>query len=340
MPYRVDSPVPVRELPGEAVPYSLADGDGRAHLLLGQVGRALAGAEETGNAMSVMTALGPADRPIPMHYHEKEHDYFFCVRGRIQVWADGQSRILAPGDVASVPAGVVHAYQFHSHYSQFMGPIAPAGWDRFFDFTGTPYGGPAYPQIDPSPPPFEKFGAAEGKFAMKYLPEEPYTEASSGPDDILPGKPVAYFLRAGEGPRHSLFGQVVFQVLTGAESSGALGMTVTEGPRGTVVPPHAHARAYEGIYVLDGRVKVTADGEEHLLTRGDFMSVPTGVEHGLVCEAHLTRFVSMYGPAGPERLAEIAGEVAEQRIFPESAGPVDVGRLEAAAAELDIAFAG
>ena len=29
MPYRVDSPVPVRELPGEAVPY-VADGDGRA----------------------------------------------------------------------------------------------------------------------------------------------------------------------------------------------------------------------------------------------------------------------------------------------------------------------
>ena len=106
MPYRVDSAVPLRELPGEAVPYSLADGDGRAHLLLGQVGRALAGAEETANAMSVMTALGPADRPIPMHYHEKEHDYFFCVRGRIQVWADGESRILAPGDVASVPAGV------------------------------------------------------------------------------------------------------------------------------------------------------------------------------------------------------------------------------------------
>ena len=43
MSYRVDSPTPVRELPGEAVPYYLADGDGRAHLLLGQVGRALAG---------------------------------------------------------------------------------------------------------------------------------------------------------------------------------------------------------------------------------------------------------------------------------------------------------
>ena len=340
MPYRVDSPTPLRELPGEAVPYSLADGEGRAHLLLGQVGRALAGAEETGNAMSVMTALGPADRPIPMHYHEKEHDFFLCVRGRIQVWADGASRILSPGDIASVPAGVVHAYQFHSHYSQFMGPIAPAGWDRFFDFTGTPYAGPAYPQVDPSPPPFEKFGAAEGKFAMKYLPEEPYTEPTTGPDDSLPGKPAAYFLRAGEGPRHTLFGQVAYQVLTGAESGGALGMTVTEGPKGSAVPAHAHAGTYEAIYVLDGRLRVAADGEEHLLTRGDFMSIPAGIEHALSFDAHLTRFATMYGPAGVERFYELAGEVAEQRIFPETAGPVDEARLEAAGAELDIAFVG
>jgi quercetin 2,3-dioxygenase len=107
-----------------------------------------------------------------------------------------------------------------------------------------------------------------------------------------------------------------------------------------VVPAHTHARTYEGIYVLDGRLKVTAEGEEHLLTRGDFMSVPSGVEHALGCEAHLTRFVTMWGPAGPERLYEIAGEVAEQRIFPDAAGPVDDARLEAAVVALDIAFAG
>ena len=57
-------------------------------------------------------------------------------------------------------------------------------------------------------------------------------------------------------------------------------------------------------------------------------------------EAHLTRFASMYGPAGLERFHELAGEVAEQRIFPEQAGPADRDRLAAAAAELDIAFVG
>jgi quercetin dioxygenase-like cupin family protein len=338
MSNRVDASAPVRELPGAAVPYYLADGDGRSHLLLGQVGRALAGQEETADAMSVMTALGPADRPIPMHYHEREHDYFFCVRGRVQVWADGESRILSPGDFACVPAGVVHAYQFHGHYSQFMGPIAPAGWDRFFDFTGSPYAGPAYPQVDPSPPPFAKFGAAESKFAMKYLPEAPYPDAGTGADDALPGSVAAYFLRAGEGPRHTLFGQVSFQLMTGAESGGALGMTVTEGPRGPFTPAHTHARTHEAIYCLDGRLRVTLDSDEYLLTRGDFVSIPAGVEHAYAMEGHLTRFASMVAPAGVERFFEVAGTISEQRIFPEQPAPVDPERLAAAAAELDIAF--
>lgn len=340
MSFHVESPTPVRELPGEAVPYHLADGDGRANLLLGQVGRALASTEETNGAMSVMTALGPAGRPIPLHRHEREHDYFFCVRGAIQVWADGESRILHPGDVASVPAGVLHAYQFHGHYCQFMGPIAPSGWDRFFDFCGTPYPGPAYPQVDNSPPPFAKFGAAEAKFAMKYFPEEPYTEASTGADDTLPGTQSAYFLRAGEGPRHVLFGQVAFQVMTGAESGGQLGMTVTEGSRGRSFPAHVHEHTHEAIYVLDGRLRVTADGVEHLLTAGDFVSLPAGVEHAYAMEAHLTRFATMYGSAGLERLHEVAGEVAAERIFPQEADRADRDRLATAVAELDIALAG
>ncbi len=338
MSSRVDATQPVRGLPGEPVPYYLADGDGRAHLLLGQVGRALAGTEETAGAMSVMTAVGPVGRPIPLHRHESEHDYFLCVRGRVQVWADGVSRMLYPGDVASVPAGVLHAYQFHGHYSQFMGPIAPAGWDRFFDLTGTPYAGPAYPQRDDSPPPFAKFGEAEARFAMKYFPEEPYTELSEGPDDSLPGTMAPYFLRAGEGPRHELFGQIAFQLMTGAESGGQLGMTLTEGPRSAPIPAHVHESTYEAIYCLDGRLRVTIEGEEHLMTCGDFISIPAGTEHTYALEAHLTRFASMYGPSGVERLHEVAGQPAEERIFPEQGGPVDPDRLAAAAAELDIVF--
>ena len=68
--------------------------------------------------------------------------------------------------------------------------------------------------VDDSPPPFARFGAAEAKFAMKYFPEEPYTEVNTSPDDTLPGASRAYFLKAGEGPRHVLFGQDAFVYLS------------------------------------------------------------------------------------------------------------------------------
>jgi quercetin 2,3-dioxygenase len=327
---------PLRELPGRPEPYRLADGEGRTHLLLGQVGRTLAGAEETAGAMSVMSALGPAGTPIPLHYHDKEHDFFYCVRGRIQVWAGEESRILLPGDIASVPAGVVHAYQFHEHYSQFMGPIVPAGWDRFFDFCGTPYAGPAFPKVDPSPPPIDKFAAAQDKFAMKYRFDLPYAELSVGPDDALPGAAEPYFLRAGAGPKHELLGQVCFQIMRGAETDDAVSMTVTEGAAPAAMPTHVHKSSYEAIYCLDGRLRVSAGGREHLLTRGDFISIPAGTEHSYALEGYFTRFATMYAPAGIERFFELAGELTEQAIFAEQAAPADSERLAAAVAELDI----
>jgi quercetin 2,3-dioxygenase len=119
-------------------------------------------------------------------------------------------------------------------------------------------------------------------------------------------------------------------------------MTVTEGPRGPAVPTHVHERTYEAIYCLDGRLLITLDGEDHLLTCGDFVSIPAGVEHTYAIDAHLTRFASMYGPAGVERFYEVAGVIAEERIFPEQSEPVERERIAAAvaAAGLDIAFVG
>jgi quercetin 2,3-dioxygenase len=131
---------------------------------------------------------------------------------------------------------------------------------------------------------------------------------------------------------------MAWQLMTGAESNGRLGMSLTEGPRGEPFPAHRHRSTYEAIYVLDGRVRVVVGEDEHLLTRGDFASIPSGVQHTIALEGQLTRYVSMYGPAGPERLAELAGEASEHRIFPEHAEAADAVRLAAAAAEIDIVF--
>src|SRR3954469_18574326 len=181
-------PQPVTVLPGEPVPYVIEAGSGRAHVLLGEVGRALVGAEESGGAMSVMSLDGPrAERPIPLHYHDNEYEFFYVLRGAVQLWADDQSRVLQPGDFGYAPPGTLHAYQLRGHVSTFVGPIVPGGWDRFFDLTGAPFAGPsvpgegdrssappgapfagaAFPTGPKGPPPFEKFGRAEVEFNMK-----------------------------------------------------------------------------------------------------------------------------------------------------------------------------
>src|SRR3954454_15673476 len=200
--------MPVTTLPGEPSPSVIEAGRGRAHVLLGEVGRARVGAEESGGAMSVMALEGPlAERPIPLHYHDNEYEFFFCLRGAIQLWADEESRVLHPGDFGYIPPGTLHAYQLRGHHSTFVGPVVPGGWDRFFDLTGEPYSGAAFPRGPKGPPPFEKFGRAEAAFKMKYRPDAQYAPArEDAPDDTVPAGREPFFLRAGEGPRHELGG--------------------------------------------------------------------------------------------------------------------------------------
>jgi quercetin 2,3-dioxygenase len=337
----IAEPTPVTTLPGEPVPYVIEAGSGRAHVLLGEVGRALVGAEESGGAMSVMALDGPrAPRPIPLHYHDHEYDLFYCLRGAIQVWADEESRVLYPGDFGYVPPGAVHAYQLRGHYSTFVGPVVPGGWDRFFDMTGEPFESAAFPRGPAGPPPFEKFARAEVEFKMKYRPDLPYAEARvDAADDTLPGGQAPYFLRSGEGARHELAGLLQTLLVGSEQSRGALTMTTVEMPKGPGLPLHAHERTYESLMVLEGRLRLTLDGAEHVLTRGDTASVPAGVEHAYSGDGHYTKVLTMSAPGGLERLIPAVGQPTEEHIFGTAAATVDLDALREAAADLDVALA-
>jgi quercetin dioxygenase-like cupin family protein len=205
----------------------VAAGAGLAGLLLGQVGRVLVGGGETGMAYAVLSACGPAGRPIPLHTHDVEHEIFLCTRGRMQLWAGEESRILYPGDFGSVPPGVLHAYQFHDPDTEFMGPLSQGGWERFFQFTGTPYAGPGFPPVDNSPPPFATFAAAEAEFisgARGAAMPEHHHEASSESIFVLRGK-----LRVTvAGQEFELIGGDTLNIPAGARHSYRMDAAITE----------------------------------------------------------------------------------------------------------------
>src|SRR4051794_41975541 len=95
---------PIVDLPGTAVPYVIEAGSGRAHVLLGEVGRALVGAEESAGAMSVMSLDGPrAERPIPLHYHDDESGFFYVLRGPVQLGGAAEGAFLYPGAFGYTP---------------------------------------------------------------------------------------------------------------------------------------------------------------------------------------------------------------------------------------------
>lgn len=43
------------------------------------------------------------------HKHPDQEEVILCVSGSVEQWVDREKRILAPGDSAFIPAGVVHA---------------------------------------------------------------------------------------------------------------------------------------------------------------------------------------------------------------------------------------
>jgi quercetin 2,3-dioxygenase len=315
----ITEPHKLTELPGQSIPYVLAQGGGRAHLLIDQVGRCLAGAEETGGAWSMMTLDGPAGRAIPLHFHRQEYEFFYCHRGNVQLWLGDESRLLSVGDFGFAPPHTIHAYALPGHHSGFMGPIIPGGWDRFFDLTGIPYTGAAPFPVGFRPEvPFAKFGQAEHDFDMKYLPEGEYAAPrTDAPDDTLPAAEAAYFLRRGEGPRHLLGGMLVTTLITSVQTDGGLSMFTVELPRAASVPAHLHERTTEGLYVLEGGIRLTLDGTEYSLRAGDYASIPPGTTHRWVGEAFFTKVIAMSTPGGLETLLDRIGEPTELHMFTE-----------------------
>ncbi|GAA2892639.1 hypothetical protein GCM10010472_59000 [Pseudonocardia halophobica] len=163
------------------------------------------------------------------------------------------------------------------------------------------------------------------------------TPAAGGPHFALPGKPVPFFLEAGEGERAHLFDQLFTVLLSGDETDGQFGVFTMEAPKGQAIPVHSHAAVHEIFYVLDGKVRVVvedADGVRHdrLLTSGDFGYVPAGHLHTFRVESHRARTLGV-NTGGFERFFAAAGERTDSRMPPATPVVPSPEQLGAAARE-------
>ena len=310
-------------LPGRTVPYVVRAGEGLSHLVAGQVIRTIATARETAGGFGAVVVDAPRDRfPIPMHWHEREHDTWFCTRGKIQVWRGDESRVLAPGDFAYVKPGEAHSYQSVAPRGQFFGVVAPGGWEAFFGDAGEVWGVTGLPPAG-YPMNIPRIMAAQAKHQVMRLENPSYAApAPTGEaDQQLPDGHASYFLEAGFGLRRILFGHLSTAVLTAAQSAGAFDMRVVEAGRGAALPAMRHERTHQFLYVLDGALAVAVDGREHQLAGGDAISLPAGVTYATRVLSGSARWVATSAGGDGAAMWDAAGRETSEFSFPVDSDP-------------------
>ena len=75
-------------------------------------------------------------------------------------------------------------------------------------------------------------------------------------------------------------GQLEIRYLVDGTRGGGLGLFEMKVPAGAhVPPPHSHTNNEECVYVLEGVLRYSVDGETRDLKPGDWMSTPRGCVH-------------------------------------------------------------
>lgn len=118
-------------------------------------------------------------------------------------------------------------------------------------------------------------------------------------------------------------GQLTIRYLVDGAATGGLGVFELTVPPGAMVPPpHSHTDNEECVYVLEGTLRYSVDGEVRDLKPGEWMSTPRGSVHAFSNAGSATaRALVMLTPDIGARYFEDVAEVVN------AGGPPDKAKL-------------
>jgi len=327
-------------------PYVLPVNEGETWAIIGSrsINRFLATGENTRDAFAVVQTRGAPHKPIAPHWHKQTHDVFLCTKGSLQVWAGDQSRILFPGDFASVPPGTRHSFSILQEDSEFLGLIVPGSWINFFKEVGELYDGPLYPALDDRPYPITKFRAAVEEKGIDVIPDFTYQLIPPNPDEfkpdnMLPSNLLPYFLQGNNVFRYALGDQVCIPLATNVQSGGRFTICSIEGSG----LPGASQEDLEFTFaktdflvrVAEGIVEVTWNSDHtERLSCGESAFIPRNTPFSYRFPGRYARFYIFGGQneGGIERIFQEAGKRIEGVL--EAYTPFDWAKVERVAGEI------
>jgi mannose-6-phosphate isomerase-like protein (cupin superfamily) len=200
------------------------------------------------------------------HVHHHHSDGFWIFEGQLQfdVGPELAQRTLGAGSFVLVPPDVLHSFRNpgpgEAHYLNIHAP--GCGFDEYIR------------------------SGFQAPFDQHYEP------AGTG----RPASEVTV-LEAGEGERLEI-GATVATIKAGVDQIGVFDATVApDFPR---PPAHRHARMLESIYVIEGALALTIDGDDATIPAGGFVAIPPGTVHTSSPGQEPVRFLNLIAPGGME----------------------------------------
>lgn len=326
----------INELPGEPVPYYLASGEGLRYESAGQHWTVIARSSDTGGTFDAAYILGARGTEVPFHALPGHQRSYYVFDGSVQVWLPGESRILVPGDSVHVPAGTAVAYRMLSHLTRLLFFSAPGG---------------ALDELASSGAETERHVYAAAPDGKLLLPGNALLDDDAAPlarttvrdaaDDVLPTGQEAYFLRAGGGDRRAWPDAVNAYSARGRNTGGQYISVATLAAPQPYIIRHFHQQHTENFFCLSGRIWIWVNGEELLLTAGDFLHAPVGTIHSFAIAAHNTRMLGILTTDVFEPFFDVTGQATDDLVHTEGLiNPMTVPAAMQANPDLDVVVVG
>ena len=299
-------------LPGEPVPYALASGEGLRFETAGQLWTVIARASDTGGAFDAAYVTGPRGAASPLHSLPDVHRTFTLMNGQIEIWLGSEHRVLSRGDSVQVPEGVPFGYRMLSELSRMLMYSAPGG---------------ALDALLASDAGTQQFiySAKRGSDELilpenatrAALPAATPTSQSDVWDDRLPSDASPYVLRGLEGEHRAWPDTINSFQSRGANTGGRYFAVHTLAAPQPYIIRHFHRLHTENFFCLSGRIWIWVNGQELLLTEGDFLHAPAGTIHSFAIGAHHTRMLGILSTDVFEPFFDVTSVHTDDKVYTE-----------------------
>jgi quercetin dioxygenase-like cupin family protein len=265
----------VEDLPVIRLPKFVPPGDGLSIWWMGDDRITFrATSADTNGAYAFWVDEPPGHVGPPKHVHSREEEGFYVIEGQVQFRAGHLDSVLTKDSFIALPKGIPHSWiNTSTDQAKLITFTAGAGNEGFFLTLGAPGVGPPGPRATM---PLEDINARTRRYGVTYM--ETTNDPLDGALAIAAGRSPTV-VRPAEGERLHAGGVVYSVKACGPATSQAYSLIEAQIAPGGIMPSHRHAAFEEGIYVLDGSVQATLDGETYEATAGSFLIIPWGLPH-------------------------------------------------------------